>query len=165
MADDIIITAKSNQEHDHILTQVLERAKDHNIVFNLHKLQLQVNEVKYLGTIVTPEGTKPDPSKVRATGEMTSSTDKADIRCLLGMINFLATHCTHPEYVKYYSSTSMSCFLKSDVIFEWEPEQDTAVARVKKILSSSPTLCYFDPTVVSTIQADASQSGLKASLL
>ena len=99
MADDIIITAKRNQEHDHILTQVLERAKDHNIVFNLHKLQLQVNEVKYLGTIVipegttvTPEGTKPDPSKVRAIMEMTSPTDKASIRCLLGMINFLAAY-------------------------------------------------------------------------
>ena len=37
---DMIITAKSNQEHDHILTQVLERAKDCNIMFNLHKLQL-----------------------------------------------------------------------------------------------------------------------------
>ena len=39
MADDIIITAKNIQEHDYILIQVLERAKDHNIVFNLCKLQ------------------------------------------------------------------------------------------------------------------------------
>ena len=40
VADDIIIAAKSNQEHDHILTQVLQRAKDRNIVFNMDKLQL-----------------------------------------------------------------------------------------------------------------------------
>ena len=40
VADDIIIAANSNQEHDHILTQVLQRAKDCNIVFNLDKLQL-----------------------------------------------------------------------------------------------------------------------------
>ena len=40
VADDIIIAAKNNQEHDHILTQVLERAKERNIVFNLEKLQL-----------------------------------------------------------------------------------------------------------------------------
>ena len=92
MADDIIIVTKMNQEHDHILTQVLESAKDCNIVFNLHKLQLQVNEVKYPGTTVTPEGTKSDPSEVKAIIEMTPPTDKAGIRRLLGMINFFAAH-------------------------------------------------------------------------
>ena len=89
VADDIIIAAKNNQEHDHILKQVLERAKEHNIVFNLEKLQLRVNEVKYLGTIITPEGTKPDPAKVKAIVEMAPPQDKAGIRRLLGMINFL----------------------------------------------------------------------------
>ena len=87
----MIIAANSNQEHDHILTQVLQRAKDCNIVFNLDKRQLHVNEVKYLGTIVTP-GTKPDPSKVKAIVEMDPPNGKAGIRCLLGMINFLAAH-------------------------------------------------------------------------
>ena len=161
VADDIIIAAKNNQEHDHILTQVLERVKDRNVVFNLHKLQLRVNEVKYLGTIITSEGTKPDPSEVKAIVEMTSPTDKAGIRRLLGMINFLAAHIPNMSSI----TAPLRCLLKSDVIFEWGPEQDTAVTRVKEILSSSPTLRYFDPTVVSTIQADASQSGLGACLL
>ena len=46
-------------------------------MFNLDKLQLQVNEVKYLGIIVTPEGTKPDLSKVKAIVEMDPPNDKA----------------------------------------------------------------------------------------
>ena len=92
VADDIIIAASSIKEHDEILTQVMERAKDCNVVFNLNKLQLRVREVKYLGTIVTPEGTKPDPTKVQAIIEMAPPTDKPGIRRLLGMINFLAPH-------------------------------------------------------------------------
>jgi len=61
VADEIIIAAaSSNQEHNQILTQ---RAKDCITVFNQNKLQLRVNEVKYLETIVTPEGIKQDPSK------------------------------------------------------------------------------------------------------
>ena len=47
VADDIIIAASSIKEHDQILTQVMQRAKDRNIVFNLNKLQLRVSEVKY----------------------------------------------------------------------------------------------------------------------
>ena len=36
VADDIIIAASSIKEHDEILTQVMERAKDCNVVFNLN---------------------------------------------------------------------------------------------------------------------------------
>ena len=79
VADDIIIAASSIKEHDEILTQVMERAKDCNVVFNLNKLQLRVREVKYLGTIVTPEGIKPDPTKVQAIIEMAPLTDKPGI--------------------------------------------------------------------------------------
>jgi len=76
IADDIIIAASSNQEHHQILTQ---RAKECHIVFSLNKLQLRVNEVKYLGTIVTPDGTKPDPYKVKAIMEMQPTTDRAGL--------------------------------------------------------------------------------------
>jgi len=162
VADDIIIAATAdNQEHDQILTRVMQRARERNIVFNLNKLQLRVNEVKYLGTIVTPEGTKPDPSKVKAIIEMESPTDKAGIRRLLGMINFLAAHIPNLSTV----TAPLRCLLKSDVLFDWGPEQQAAMTRVKEILSSAPVLHYFDSSAISTIQADASQAGLGACLL
>ena len=160
VADDIIIAADSIQEHDKILTQVLERAKERNIVFNLEKLQLRVNKVKYLGTIVTPDGTKPDPSKVKAIVEMDPPQDKAGIRRLLGMLNFLAAHIPNMSDI----TGPLRCLLKSDVHFNWGPEQEAALAKMKATLSSAPVLHYFDPSIVSTIQADASQSGLGACL-
>ena len=161
MADDIIIAASSITEHDQILTQVMQRAKDRNIVFNLNKLQLRVSEVKYLGTIVTPDGIKPDPTKVQAIVEMATPTDKPGVRRLLGMINFLAAHIPNMSTI----TAPLRCLLKSDVLFEWGPEQTRALTKVKEVLSSAPVLHYFDPTAVSTIQADASQSGLGACLL
>jgi len=48
---------------------------------------------------------------------------------------------------------------------EWGPEQQATMTRVKEILSSAAVLHYFDPSAVSTIQADASQSGLGDRLL
>ena len=55
--------------------------------------------------------------------------------------------------------------LKSDTPFTWGPEQEKALTKIKEILSTTPVLSYFDPTVSSTIQADASQYGLGACLL
>ena len=63
VADDIIIAAANVEEHDMILRQVLARARDRNVKFNFDKLQLRVNSVKYLGTIVSDEGIKPDPAR------------------------------------------------------------------------------------------------------
>ena len=154
VADDIIIVTKMNQEHDHILTQVLESAKDCNIVFNLHKLQLQVNEVKYPGTTVTPEGTKSDPSEVKAIIEMTPPTDKAGIRRLLGMINFFAAHIPNMSSI----TAPFWYLLKSNVI-------SRTIHSTDKSEENSFIFTHFtllQPTLVSTIQADANLFGLAA---
>ena len=64
---------------------------------NFDKFQFCVSEVKYLGTIITQEGMKPDPAKVRAIKEMSTPNDKAAVRRLLGMINYVPC----PTYSKY----------------------------------------------------------------
>ena len=92
VADDIIIAASDVEEHNSILHQVLQRAAECNVKLNFDKFQFCVSEVKYLGTIITHEGMKPDPAKVRAIKEMPPPHDKAAVRRLLGMINYLAPH-------------------------------------------------------------------------
>ena len=64
--DDLIISAVSPSENDKTLRNVLERAKDHIIKFNLKKILLKVPEVKYLGNTVSKEGLKPDSEKIKA---------------------------------------------------------------------------------------------------
>ena len=80
MADDIIIAAATVKEHDAILRRVLERVREHNVKFNWEKLQLRVNQIKYLSTIISKEGIKPDPAKVDAISNMPVPTDKAGVR-------------------------------------------------------------------------------------
>ena len=46
VADDIIIASSTIEEHDKILTEVLQRAATRNVKLNFDKLQLRVNEVK-----------------------------------------------------------------------------------------------------------------------
>ena len=77
------------------------------------------------------------------------------------MINFRAAHILNMSTI----TAPLRCLLKSDVMFEWKLEQTRALTKVKEVLSSAPVLHYFDPTVVSTIQADASQSRLGTCLL
>ena len=77
VADDIIISADTIEEHD---MKVLQGARERNVKFNFDKLQLQVNAVKYLGTFISAKGVKLDPTKIAAISNMPIPTDKSAVR-------------------------------------------------------------------------------------
>ena len=66
MFDDLIIAAETEEENDRILTEVMLRAKKKNVKFNKKKVQFKRTEVKYLISLISQDGVKPDPSKVHA---------------------------------------------------------------------------------------------------
>ena len=155
VADDIIIAAPRIEEHDKILKQVLDHAEAHNVKLNYDKLQLQVPKVKYLGTIISAEGMRPDPSKIQAISEMPTPSDKASVRCLLGMINFLAPHVLDMATIV----APLRELIKTDTHFQWNSAAEDALTHIKDVLSTQPVLQFFDPAIPSVIQADASQYG------
>ena len=161
VSDDIIVAAATEEEHDKILTEVLDQAKAHNVKLNYDKLQLRVPQVKYLGTIISKEGMKPDPTKVQAISEIPTPSDKSSVRRLLGMINFLAPHI--PDMATILAP--LRELLKADVHFQWNSAAENALTSIKRILSTQPVLQFFDPALPSVIQADASQHGLGACLM
>ena len=75
IADDLIIAAATEQEHDAILRKVLDRARDKGVRFNYDKIQFKVSEVEYMGNLVSSKGLKPDPKKVEAIVDMPTPTD------------------------------------------------------------------------------------------
>ena len=62
--DDIVVLGKTQQEHARNLDLVLSRLAQHNFFCNLDKCQFAMQEIKYLGHIVTADTVKPDPYKV-----------------------------------------------------------------------------------------------------
>ena len=65
--DDLLIISKSTFE-DHLkkLEEVLKRLKDANLRCNAPKCSFALEEIEYLGYILTKDGIKPNPSKVSA---------------------------------------------------------------------------------------------------
>ena len=55
--------------------------------------------------------------------------------------------------------------LKTNVHFQWDSHHETALTKIKEVISFAPVLHYFDPSKTSTIQADTSRHGLGACLL
>ena len=87
--DDMIIAAVDDEDHDRIFRALLERARAKQVKFNKTKLQLKVKHAHYCGHLLTPDGVKADPEKVRAIQEMPASTDANGVQRFIGMVNYL----------------------------------------------------------------------------
>ena len=92
IADDIIIAAPTEQQHDVIFKTVLDRARQKRVRLNKDKIQFKVSIVEYMGNLVTSEGLKPDDKKIDAILNMPQPTDVPTLQRLLGMTKFLSQY-------------------------------------------------------------------------
>ena len=161
IADDIIVAGRDGQEHDHTLTQVLERARSKNVKFSLEKVQYNVRQVKYMGHLIGPDGQRPDPEKIKAIVEMPKPEDKKGVQRLLGMIKYLAPFIPGESDI----TAPLRDLLKDGNEWRWTWQQDAALHEIKRVLTGDPVLALYDQKLPTKIQADASQTGLGACLL
>lgn len=111
IADNMIIAASSEQEHDKILQKVMERAKTANVKFNKDKIQFKVDTVKYMGHIIITAGQRADDAKIKAIVDMPTPEVKQSLQRLLGMTKFLS------QYIQNEASLTalLRQLLKKDV--------------------------------------------------
>jgi hypothetical protein len=63
--DDIHVYSKSTEDHEEHLRVVLQRLRDHRLYAKFSKCEFWINEVPFLGHVISSEGIVVDPSKVR----------------------------------------------------------------------------------------------------
>ena len=75
IADDILIHGTCEADHDSNLDGFMRRCQQKGIKLNAEKLEYKCKEVPFHGHLLTTEGLKPDPEKVRAIVEMPHPKD------------------------------------------------------------------------------------------
>lgn len=159
--DDLIIAGETDLEHDIALRKVLNRARQRNVKFNLKKLQLKVDEVKYMGERINKYGYAADPSKIEAISNLPIPKSKKELQRFLGTVNFL---CRYIPNMSNFTAP-LRTLLKKDTPWQWFPEHDRALDKLKEVLTSAPVLKFFDMSEPITVQVDASLDGLGACLM
>jgi hypothetical protein len=62
--DDILIYSRSEEEHEEHLRLVLQKLQEHRLYAKLSKCEFQMQQVAFLGHIISKGGISVDPSKV-----------------------------------------------------------------------------------------------------
>lgn len=84
--------SRSRQEHDSNLRLLLARAAEVILKFNCSKVQLAQSEVVYSGHIVSNEGLRCDPNKVKAISEKPPQQKKELFSVCYGLSIFRVLH-------------------------------------------------------------------------
>ena len=136
----------------------LERARERNLRLNADKLKMTL---PYIGHLLTREGLRVDPKKVKSIEEMPAPKDAKAVQRLLGSVNYLA------KFVPHLSNTMQPLrrLLDKDTEWCWLHTHQQAFDEMKKALSITPALSYYYVMKPVVIQCDVSDSGLGAALL
>ena len=86
--DDILVASTSEEEHLQHLKILFERLKSYGVIVNPSKCTLGKHESKFLGYLVSAEGTQPLPDKVQAIRSYPRPQTAKQLRQFLGMLNF-----------------------------------------------------------------------------
>lgn len=79
--EDILIFGEGSTEeeayrdHDRNFRALMERCRERNLKLNKEKLKFRRKEVRFVGHLLTSEGVRADPDKVKAVQNMPTSTD------------------------------------------------------------------------------------------
>ena len=154
--DDIIVFGKDNEEHDEALQQVLDKVRESGLKLNKKKCIFRVTQTTFLGHLISADGIKPDPRKIEAILQMPTPANKTELQRFLGMINYLGKFL--PNISK---ETAPLCqLLEKDVQWQFEQQHEAVVNRLKKMITSSPVLAYYESKLPIRLTRDASKAVL-----
>lgn len=158
VADDIVVSGRTQEEHDNNLRALLTRARERNVRFNLPKSHFSLSSIPWFGNLLTNEGLKPDPEKIKAIENMPTPQNHEELATLIGMINYLS------RYIDNLSTLNQPLReLNNSKDFVWTDLHSKALKKVKEAICEN--LAHFDPEAKEVeLTTDASQHGLGAHL-
>ena len=167
IADDILVYGEGSTfeeaqaDHDRRFIALLERCDQKSIKLNAGKLRFKLKEVKFMSTIISDNGLKPDPDKVAAITQMATPQNKPALLRFIGMVNYLSPFCPNLSSV----IQPLRMLTQDAVPFSWSMAQEKAFNKAKQLISSAPVLAYYDLRKPVVLQTDASDNAVGGALL
>jgi hypothetical protein len=86
--DDILVYAKTIEEHDDLVRKILQRLTDNKLAVEPTKCVWRCTEVEFLGYIISRDGIKMSQGKVEAVLNWKYPTSLNEVQSFLGFANF-----------------------------------------------------------------------------
>ncbi|XP_075499247.1 uncharacterized protein LOC142537633 [Primulina tabacum] len=159
--DDILIYSKTQELHAEHLRTVLQLLREKQLYAKLKKCEFRLEQVSFLGHIVSKDGIALDPMKIEAIKQWPIHTTVSEVRSFLGLAGY------YRRFIANFSKIALSLtnLTRKAVKFEWTSECQHGFQVLKDKLTSSPILALPCGTEDFIVYTDASKMGLEAVLM
>jgi hypothetical protein len=138
--DDILIYSRSEERHEEHLRLVLQKLREHRLYAKLSKCEFWMNQVAFLGHVISKGGISVDPRKVHDVLSWNAPMSVSDIQSFLGLARY------YRRFIEGFSKISkpMTELLEKDKKFEWTHACEASFQELKKRLTTAPILVMSD---------------------
>ena len=140
IADDIIIFAQNQEEHNKILRMLLTRLRDKNLTLNKDKCEFNKSELKFMGHVLSDHGLKIDKGKVKAVLETKEPTNPSECKSFLGLVGYLS------KFIRNYATLvePLRKLTRNNVEWHWGEEQQRSFNALKMQITSTEVMAYYN---------------------
>jgi len=160
--DDILIYAKTEEEHDRLVKEVLTRLQQNGLAVTPEKCVWKSEEVEFLGYTIGRKGIKMSTTKVEAVLSWKIPNSLTEVQLFLGFANF------YRRFIKDYSKVARPVTeltkKETGTKWAWTEEAGKAFKELKTRFTTAPILAHFDATKPVIIETDASDFAIGAVL-
>jgi len=150
--DDILVYAKTQEEYDEKVKEVLTRLTENRLAVSPDKCVWRVQDVEFLGYIIGREGIKMSREKVEAVLSWRTPESLADTQSFLGFANF------YRRFIQDYSRIAhplTELTKREGKNWAWNKEAEAAFRELKHRFTTAPILAHFNGEKPVIIETDA----------
>ena len=158
--DDILIYTKTEEEHDKLVKEVLQRLRNNRLAVSPEKCVGKTQEVEFLGYVIGREGIRMAKEKVEAVLSWKASSSLTEVQSFLGVTNF------YRRFIKDYSkiASPLAELTKKGQNWNWTTEAERSFQELKNRFTTAPILAHFDTQKPVIIKTDTSDFAIGAVL-
>ncbi|MCO5568928.1 hypothetical protein L7F22_022631 [Adiantum nelumboides] len=158
--DDIIVHSQTLEEHKKHLQSVFDELQANKLFVNGKKSEFFMKEIKYLGHIISKEGIRMDPEKLRVIDEWPEPCSVHELRSFLGMCSY------YRRFIRDFSMIAgpLHDLTKKKTKYVWTPKENTAFMQLKAKLMTQPLLVLPDLKKPFEVHCDACGDSIGAVL-
>ncbi|TYJ96975.1 DNA/RNA polymerases superfamily protein [Cucumis melo var. makuwa] len=159
--DDILVYSVDRESHEEHLRIVLQTLRDKQLYAKFSKCEFWLEQVVFLGHVVSAKGVSVDPQKVEAVVNWERPTSATEVRSFLGLAGY------YRRFIEDFSQLALplTALTRKNAKFEWSDKCEQSFQELKKRLVTAPILALSVTGKDYVIYCDASRIGLGCVLM
>ena len=156
--DDIIVIGKIFEDHLMNLSEVFKHLKEAGLKLKPSKCDLCLEQVNFLGHIISAEGVQTDPEKTEKVAQWPKPSSKREVQHFLGLASY------YRRFVKNFATISkpLHRLTEKTAKFEWTDDCQRAFEEHRLVLVTAPILVFPDFSLQFILHTDASDIAISA---